>query len=229
MALGLVELSAIISNADYIKSPFAQVDCVYYEYLIQEYEEETTTDSDGNVETNSTWRTIDSGERRVKFYVEDDTGEVLVDPSNAEIKAPLKHMYEQTRGSIWTIDSIKELLTEWNNDNITKLDTSDWQLTPVDPNKWIVSSPREGDRRYYEYYLEPGERLFIMGTAASEPGVLNDIIIKKGSNEPTFLISYKSEEELLKTLKLKAGALIIFGCVLIIVGFIIGGYLLSIS
>jgi hypothetical protein len=154
---------------------------------------------------------------------------VLVEPDDADIKAPLKHMYQQTRGSIWTIDSIREVLADWNNDHITKLDTSEWQLTPIDTSKWLVISPQVGDRRYYEYYLEPGERLYILGTAESEPEALNNVVIRKGINEPTFIISYETEEELLKTLKIQATGLMVVGCILIIVGIVIGSYLTRIT
>ena len=152
MALGLVELYTNISRANYIRTPFAQVDCVYYEYTIQEYQEDTRRDSDGEIEVDYEWKTIERGKRYVDFYVSDDTGEVLVDPTHADITAPLKNTYYQTRDSIWTIDSIRELLTDWDNEHITKLDTSKWGLTLVDPNEWVVYSPRVGDKRYYEYY-----------------------------------------------------------------------------
>jgi hypothetical protein len=222
MAMGLVELFGTITGSEFIKTPFSKIDCVFYEYRIEEYTRTTKTDSDGKTKVEYEWRTVASGKRWIRFPIQDETGEVLIDPDKADINAPLKRMYYQARSSAWKLGSIINALRDWDNTSDTELDTNSWDLKPIDPNKWQVYSPRVGDRKYYESFLEPGENLFVLGTAANESTDPNNVIIKKGLNEPTFIISYKSERELLKSLKLQIIALFIFGCLLIVIGVAIG-------
>jgi hypothetical protein len=75
---------------------------------------------------------------------------------------------------------------------------------------------RRGDREYLENFIEPGERLYVIGTALSELNATKDYVIKKGFEEPTFIISNQSETELFKTLKSRLTATHTFGIIAII-------------
>ena len=93
MAMGLVELNGSAFAKNFLTAPFSDSKCVYYRYEIQEYREHTRRDSNGRVHRERRWETIASGERRAPFFAKDDTGEVYVDPGDAEFNVTLKKVY----------------------------------------------------------------------------------------------------------------------------------------
>ena len=60
--------------------------------------------------------------------------------------------------------------------------------------------------RYTEWFIEPKERVYVMGTAADNPNIkltakgMENVIIGKGENDQTFYVSDKSEKDILKSL-----------------------------
>jgi hypothetical protein len=224
MAMGLVEIQGNISGTEFIKSPFSKTDCVYYRYRIEEYRRHVSTDSKGRKTVSHSWDTIASGERRAPFFAKDDTGEVYVQPRGAEINAPLKKVFYQRGGIFGAFSMIIRVLRDWDRGG-TDMDVFSWNLEPLNPQSHFRFGGNVGDRKYYEYYLEHGDNLFLLGTAAFAANAPNNVWIRKGDNEPTFMISYKSEKTLLKSLIWQIIGLMLFGCIFIIIGVAIGIYL----
>ncbi|MBU0615977.1 MAG: E3 ubiquitin ligase family protein [Nanoarchaeota archaeon] len=195
MAMGIVEIHGNVQAGTILKTPFSQSDCVYYKYEIQEYRKHTSRDSKGHTRTYYSWDTVGSGERRVGFYAKDETGNVWVDPNRAEVNIPLKKVFLQKAGIFGAFNVILGALK--NFDSGQRMDISRWNLQPLDPKKQFTFAT-VGDRKYLEYYIEPDENLYLMGTAADDNGT---VLIRKGENEPTFIISTKSEKELLKSIR----------------------------
>jgi len=91
--IGQVELAGRAVLSPPRCSFLAEVDCVWFNYTIEEewarWETETYTDKDGKTQTRqvhkSGWTQIDRGGETPAFYVEDDTGTVQVQPEGAEI------------------------------------------------------------------------------------------------------------------------------------------------
>ncbi|MBN1280461.1 MAG: hypothetical protein JXA00_02310 [Candidatus Thermoplasmatota archaeon] len=83
LAMGLVEVNGTVVPVEgkLLHSPLAQKDCVYYRYLVQRHE--TTRDSKGH--SQSRWVTVQDDRYSVPFYLQDDTGKVLVDPTKAMV------------------------------------------------------------------------------------------------------------------------------------------------
>jgi hypothetical protein len=79
VALGLAELCGRAVPHESMTSPIEQLPCVYWKYKVEEYRE---------MGKQKGWITIDSGEKRVPFYLEDDTGKILVIPLQATIDIP---------------------------------------------------------------------------------------------------------------------------------------------
>src|SRR6266705_1201454 len=71
VAMGLAEVKGAARTKAPLASPITGLPCVYYRYLI----EEERSGSRGN----DRWVTIDKGESTQPFYVEDETGRILVD------------------------------------------------------------------------------------------------------------------------------------------------------
>lgn len=221
MAMGIVELHGQVHAKETIKTPFSQSDCVYYEYRIEEYRRHTHRDSDGRTRTEYRWETIATGSRRIPFFAKDETGEVYVQPKDAEISVNVKKAFYQRRGLFGAVSLIINALKSYDKDDPSKMNIGGWNLEPMDPHKMITFGATEGDRRYYESYLEPGETLFLIGTAANDSSAPNNVLIKKGENEPTFIISNKKEEDVLKGMMWTWLALFIVGAILELIGVVI--------
>ena len=79
MPMGEVEITGYVKQKYSLKSPYTMTDCVYYSYKV--YEKEWTNHGDEFVLKN--WG--NSG--RIPFYLDDNTGSVLIHPSKAVIHA----------------------------------------------------------------------------------------------------------------------------------------------
>lgn len=83
------EITGTIECSTPLTAPVSKNPCVAYSYtLTREYEERvTSTDSEGKKETTVERRSeqLKSEDRRVNFYVRDNTGRILVLPEGAEL------------------------------------------------------------------------------------------------------------------------------------------------
>src|SRR5476649_1251897 len=93
--IGLVELKGTVQCEQPLVSYLAGTSCVYYSFDIEERWSRlvTETESDGKggtrtvTRTESGWTTVDSRIESTPFYVQDDTGSLLVRPEGARIEA----------------------------------------------------------------------------------------------------------------------------------------------
>ena len=92
--IGLVELKGTAECEVPVQSFLAEESCVHYSYSVSERWErevvEEYTDEEGRTQTRtrteSGWITVLSGGESTPFYLQDDTGVVLVRPDGAEIR-----------------------------------------------------------------------------------------------------------------------------------------------
>ena len=182
MAMGLAEVYGEVFPAEkqILKSPLADKDCVYYRFKIEEYRQS---------KDSSYWATIKKGEQRVKFYLKDSTGSVLVDPEKAKIEIPADYTAESGVGK----PPAKIVQSFLSTQKISY--------------KGILGFNRR--LRYTEYYIAPKDKLYIMGTAGDNPYVEEataqkseeDMMIQKGKS--FYYISDKPEKDVLKSYKWK--------------------------
>jgi hypothetical protein len=227
MAVGIVEVNGDAVNTKYLKTPFSNEDCVYYKYEIKEYRQHTSRDSKGRTHTYYSWDTIATGEQRAPFFVRDETGQAYVEPTDAEVNITVKKVFYQKCGIFGAFGTILSALKNFDSAKPGKLNANGWGLTLLENGDSGLTFSSVGDRKYYEYFIAPKEKIYIIGTAAT---ARNGVFIKKGENEKTFIISTRSERELVKNLKWQmvlgfaaGGVFIIAGIFLLINGFNIGG------
>ncbi len=80
IAMGQVEvIGAALPFENPIKSPFTNTPCVYYRWAVEEYRRS---------KNSSYWAEIAKGASKNRFYLQDDTGKVLIDPEGAEVDIP---------------------------------------------------------------------------------------------------------------------------------------------
>lgn len=228
MAIGLVEVSGSVVPQERLTSPLSHTDCVYYRYTIQEYQE--SRDSDGK--TVSSWVTIADVDKRVPFFIRDETGQVIVEPKSAEITLASKKVFfrEASREGIvagitktfqHVTDTIHALQEGKKMEEILTAEISTEGLVLIEQKGLLRRNSRVGDREYTEYYIEPNALLYVLGSAANRGAETSELMIHKGENEPTFIISDKSEKGLLRRLLLETWLCFVFGGLFFTIGVMI--------
>ncbi|MDY6764330.1 MAG: hypothetical protein SV377_01370 [Halobacteria archaeon] len=84
LAMGPVEVKGRVETYDEVlESPFSKDPCVMYTYAISRYVGEDNRD----------WKGVEYGKKAAKFYLNDGTGRVLVDPAGAEFDFSHRNVY----------------------------------------------------------------------------------------------------------------------------------------
>lgn len=196
LAMGLVEVcgKAKAYKAKLFRSPFSNQKCLWCKWAVEEYR------SNGKY---SQWVTVRNGLMSNYFLLDDGTGEVLVDPSEARIDIPLDNELKS--------GTFRKTLTKTA---ITFLESQNYSHTTLfGMNKGV---------RLREYYIAPDDKLYIMGTAGDNPFVEEataqkneaDIMIQKGKD--FYFISDKNEKEVIAQFNLKVFGGLIGGSALIV-------------
>lgn len=187
--MGRVEVQGIIRNFEETTfAPFSNTPCVYIKFSIEE--EREYKDEEGRIRHR--WETLDSSTHSIPFFVEDETGRILVDPKGADI----------------------DTQNDRRNVSIT------WAKVPQNIASRIGRTPK-GRLRFSETYLTTGEQLFVLGYAGDNPHVKEasssdstaDTMIQQKSRFP-FFITDRSEERYIEDLGDKGPMSIVGGAAL---------------
>jgi len=196
IAMGLVEImgQVIPIGNNIMKSPFANIDCVYYKYTVERWVK---------AKDSHHWRVVKSGKSDIPFLLKDNTGSVLIDSSGANIEVT-KVTYTSGSGKDPS-PIIKKFLKSRN----------------LDYEGFFGINYK---MRYREALIKPNDSLYIIGTAADNPfkedgsaqHSSDDIMIHKGKGK-IYYISDRSEKKVLTSYKIKSIAGLIVGALIIIV------------
>lgn len=180
--IGQVELTGHAMLEPARRSFLAEVDCVWFSYTIDEEwsrrETETYTDKDGKTKTRlvrkSGWTQISSGGETPAFYIEDDTGTVLVQPEGAEINALTVFSQTVIRGdSLYYQKACRSEITD-----------------------------STGRRRFSEQAIPLKTELFITGYARERADIVAPEIAANSAQE-LFLISCQGESRVQRSYRWK--------------------------
>ena len=177
LAVGLVEVSGSARpERAPLRAPFSGLPCVLYSYTVEQRRQSGKENA---------WQTIAKGTSAEPFYVQDETGRVLVVPFDAELILPDK----RTTRSNWTGSLPQETIL-----GLLKLG--------VAVDGWFG----EKTIRCSEAFILPEERVYVMGTAQEQRGTgggtENSAQLYIGSSRDNqFIISDRSEKELLSRLQ----------------------------
>jgi Zn-finger nucleic acid-binding protein len=193
LAVGLVEVSGRAqAESALLRAPFSGMPCVLFSYSVEERRKS------GN---ETRWETIAKGTSEEPFYVQDDTGRVLVVPFEARLILPDKRTTRSNWSGTLPEDTIVGLL---------KLG--------VAVDGWLG----EKTIRCSETFILPDERVYVMGTAQEYRGVADSTensarLYVGSSRDNEFIISDRSEKELLSRLQWQVWASIGGGTALALV------------
>lgn len=246
MAMGLGEIYGTARGEQPVSSPVSHTPCFWYRVEI----EKRTKDSKGR----ESWSHFGTDVNGVDFYLEDATGKVRVNPSQAELD--LKRQCQVERyGDTYTervaagtavphfvaakppeaaapaaetgppgVSTPGEARQEMELlRREMRLERRAQQSSGTKALAFLrrLSSGGSGGRfRLTEYCVVPGQPYHISGTCAENPHPRDEgdrNIIQKGENEPTFHISWRTEEEVEKYLRRRSLKYIFGGAALSVV------------
>ena len=196
VALGPAELCGHAVPQKPLQSPIEQLPCVYWRYKVEEWRRSGK---------QSSWVTIDSGEERVPFYLEDETGKILIVPNGATIDIPKDLQVEPPNFPLRT--ELPPCIFEFAAQKGIELDG--------------VFTPK---KRFTEWMIAPGDPLFVFGTVVApegepaEPTKIGDRIVCLDRAGEFFFIADKSAREVETEFAWKAAGGIFGGALLAVAG-----------
>jgi hypothetical protein len=224
IAMGLVAIHGKAKTVQTVSSPVTATPCCFYKVDIERW----VRDKNG-----AHWSHAATDTNGVKFYLEDASGRVLVDAQGAEYDLLQAGKAETGRGM-----GVSLSRTLWGKGDpalatgpmVSEADLLDYARLALgrrgggfsfDSGSLLPSlsgvlnlGGSSGDRfRLTEYLILPEHWYDVTGTCTENPAPQDEHdhnLIRKGTNEPTFLISWRGEKEIQSTLRNRA-ALHIFG------------------
>lgn len=212
IAMGLVEINGIALPDVILKGPYTKVPCVFYHILVERL-----------VRTHKSAKWVKELEVKsdIPFFVKDDTGTVLIDPSGAETDLPLRYSsvegdrrYREWNimekepiyvlGTAKRVEGIEEKIQRQVEKRIREIVENPDEKIKLDINKdmWIDEeewrSAKEKIREEVRKEFE-GIENHLKQSRHNIPEHLQDIVIGKGELDRHFIISNKSEKELVSS------------------------------
>ena len=191
MAMGLVELYGHIkAHEETMTAPFSGKECVYCRLSVGEWR------GTGKRRHLKIHRQREKG---VLFNLEDDTGKVLIDARGADLTNLKRDISIELHGSGEMTDRLQTYCEKHN---------IEWK-----------SAIGNRAMEFQETFIEPGEDLYVMGTAQPGPSSGGSkkhighekIMIGYAKGQRMFYISDKSEKELLHRSAFKSGFMVFGG------------------
>jgi hypothetical protein len=141
-SLGLVEVSGLAAGPYTTTAPITETACYCYRTLAWQLKQSGK---------NKEWKKVAEETRHVPFFLDDNTGKVLVDPRGAELDIH-RDFHEEYSDSVF----------------------SSHDLAPPQVSDFLARHgvPTDGQTvRIDEYCVKPKNFLFILGTLAENPGI----------------------------------------------------------
>ncbi len=140
-SMGLVEISGLAAGPYVLTSPFKQAECYYYRSTAWQLKQRGK---------NSEWVKVAEETLHVPFYLDDDTGKVLVDPRGAEMDLHCDLSEQYHRSILFSGPEMPGCVAEF------------LARYGVDPDKRI---------KVEEHCIKPKNFLFALGTLSQNPGL----------------------------------------------------------
>jgi E3 Ubiquitin ligase len=222
VAMGFAELAGRAKVRTPLTAPFSGIPCVFYRFQVEEERQS---------QRGRRWTTVEQGATTEPFYLEDETGTLMVDPSGAE--TVLQRSYRtfrrdegwfarRKRLSEWwivpgqklfiagTVRRLRDEALERRavlNDRLRELKHDQERLKSFDTDQDGQISTEE----WGNAVLAVRNELVQEDLKAPPEPPEETIGVGKGSDETTFVIAERGERPLLLRLGLTSGAAIVCG------------------
>ncbi len=194
--MGLVHIHGKAWSEQVVSSPVTRSPCVFYKVVIEEWQ-------GGGKKGGGSWRHYKTDCNGVAFYLQDQTGKARIDAHGAELDLP-RSVKCQT-GNVAVMGNLVNLFRNWKS-----LSAPGTIPAPDEDLRSYVGGLGPaigGNYRLTEYCLLPGHWYDVTGTCVENPNAKDEHdrnMIVKGQNEPTYLISFRSEQSLESSLRNRA-------------------------
>jgi hypothetical protein len=206
----IIEVKGMSKADNPLTSEIAKQPCVYYSMTVTREYEETYQEKDANgnyvTKTRRAEDTISSNTQRIPFYVEDETGKVLVNPNGASIDA----------------QQVVDKFEPGERQAGSMLSFGAFSINISTPS---VGRTRTLGYRFRESIIPLDRKLYVLGEATDTSGEL--AIQSPREKGKKFIVSMKSEEELVRgaesTIKWTLYAAIacdVIGLILLVIGLV---------
>jgi hypothetical protein len=140
-AMGLVEVNGLAAGPYTMMAPVTGVPCYYYRTMAWQWQQRGK---------NSEWVQVADESLHVPFFLDDNTGRVLVDPQGAEM----------------------DIHRDFHDEFSTSLFSSSLEM-PSNISSFLARNGVSADKKIKidEYCIKPKNALFILGTLAQNPGL----------------------------------------------------------
>lgn len=193
IAMGLVEVVGTAVGEPTVTAAFTLRKCFGAKYHIDRWK---------SGKRGGRWVKVHEEYLGVPFYVEDETGRVRVDAAGAELDQPCDFDYDTKDGITQFVSRLFGSVDDKKEAALAEV-TLPQRLKNFCESRNISTGWWSGSRmRYREYRIEPGNPIYVLGTAEYSPNVQDEherVIIRKGSRHPWFFISERSQREVLQT------------------------------
>jgi len=180
-AVGLVELAGEAQCKDAIDSPISKVRSAYWRIKGEYYKPGK----------HGGWRDIYNASSSAQFYLQDDTGRMLIEPKDAEVDIPRDFFSSGRLSEGGVLGMFKSKV----------LDKKALDFLAATPAANQAFRNHSGfDLRITEWFIAENDPLFVMGTAeplkgASSATAHENLIVKKGANIDIMFISDSGEKK----------------------------------
>lgn len=208
-AVGRTELTGTATPIDgigTIDQPFTDGECLVATYEIEEWKEDN--DDDGN---DGHWSSVDSGTLVTPFEVDDGTGSMRVEP---EEDATFDISSEnRTRFHVGANRTPPDEVVQFFERRYDDEDGLLGRLLDWDPS--VRGSEK---RRYTQEVIPPGERVYLLGGARPTDDASGSnadrLVLGRDGGSDEFIVSDRSEEELVSNYRWVAPAQVLGGLAL---------------
>ncbi len=202
IAMGLVEVAGTAVGEPTVTAAFTLRKCFGAKYRIDRWQ---------SSRRGGRWVKVHEEYLGVPFHVKDETGQVRVDASGAELDQPCDFDYDTKEGlgaflgRFFSSADDKSLAAARDKEAAALAEvTLPQRLKNFCESRNISTGWWSGSRmRYREYRIEPRNPIYVLGTAEYSPNVQDEherVIIRKGSRHPWFFVSERSQREVLQSL-----------------------------
>jgi hypothetical protein len=215
VAMGLVEIHGKATGIPPVPSPVTQTPCYFFKVDIEHWVQN---------KNGGSWQHLATDADGKRFYLADKTGKVLVDAHNAEYDLIQTARVETGRSfgsGFGRLFSGVGGSTRAVGAALPSADLWSYASAAVARRKGggiFGSGTGTGERyRLTEYLVLPEHWYDLTGTCVENPTPQDEHdrnMIVKGTNEPTFLITWRSEQEIRRTLRNRAAKYIFGGAFL---------------